>query len=248
MQAPRFLDVMIERAATRFLRRIHRLTHRMPVRLRKIERQRVVVIAPHADDESIAVGGTLAIHRRAGSDVTTLFVTNDPVAADGTWARRPEAEAAARVLGFHHRFLGFTDRHASRQEEAIAAALADAIRELRPDVVFCPFPGDHHRDHQAVSSSTGRAVAASGFSGEVWCYEVWASLWPNVAIDISDVVADKRRAIECYQSQLEYMPYADAALGLNRFRGQKVGVEHAEGLFVCAAPTFLDIARTLDVL
>jgi LmbE family N-acetylglucosaminyl deacetylase len=246
MQRPRFLNAAIDRISMRLLQRIHRFTHRMPVSLRRIERQRVVVVAPHPDDESIAVGGTLALHRRAGSDVTTLFVTNDPIAADGTWLRKPEAEAAAKVLGFQRRFLGFTDGQTSHQEDAITDALADAIRELRPDVVFCPFPGDHHRDHQAVSVSTARAVAKAGFSGEVWCYEVWANLWPNVAIDISDVIDEKRRAIECYRSQIALMPFADAALGLNRFRGLQVGMKHAEGLFVCSAPRFLDISRVLD--
>ena len=248
MPPPRFIDRLFERAATRFLRRIKRLTHRVPARLRTITRQRVVVIAPHPDDESIAVGGALALHRRAGSHVTTLFVTSDPVAADGSWLRRPEAEAAGRVLGYHPRFLGFADGHASQHEDAIAEALAAAIRELRPDAVFCPFPGDHHADHQAISSCAARAFASAGFSGEVWCYEVWSSLWPNVAIDISGVIADKRRAIECYRSQTASMPYVDAALGLNRYRGLKAHVEHAEGLFVCAVPAYREIARTLDVL
>lgn len=248
MQRIRALDPFFERTATWFLQRIHRVTHRMPVYLRTIERQRVVVVAPHADDESIAVGGTLALHRRAGSDVTTLFVTTDPIAADGTWLRKPEAEAAAKLLGFRHRYLGFTQRVASLQEEAIADAIAGAIHELRPDVVFCPFPGDHHRDHQAVSASTARAVAKARFSGEVWCYEVWSSLWPNVAIDISEVIDEKRRAIDCYQSQVAEMPYVEAALGLNRFRGLRVGVAHAEGLFVCAAPTFIEVSRSLAVV
>jgi LmbE family N-acetylglucosaminyl deacetylase len=126
--------------------------------------------------------------------------------------------------------------------------LEGALRELRPDVVICPFPGDHHRDHQAVAVSTAGAIAGSGFSGEVWCYETWSTLWPNTAIDISDVVDEKRRAIECYQSQVAHMPYADAALGLNRFRGLKVGVTHAEGIFACAAPRFLELSRTISMI
>jgi LmbE family N-acetylglucosaminyl deacetylase len=248
MKLPRFLDTVLQRSATRFLRRVHRITHRMPVRLRGIQRQRVLVVAPHADDESIAVGGTLALYRRAGADVTALFVTSDPPGADGTSPRKREAAAAAEVLGHDVRFLGFTDGQASLQEEGIAAALAEAIRELRPEIVLCPFPGDQHRDHQAVSASTAGAITRSGFSGEIWCYETWATLWPNVAIDISDVVDEKRRAIACYQTQLAHRPYVEATLGLNRFRGLKVGVTHAEGLFACSAPQFVDLSRTLGVV
>src|SRR5205807_5615866 len=77
MQRPPLLDGILERTATRFLRRIHRVTHRMPIKLRAIEKQRILVVAPHPDDEVIAVGGNLALHQRLGSEVLTLFVTLD---------------------------------------------------------------------------------------------------------------------------------------------------------------------------
>ena len=50
-----FLGDIFERTATRFLGRVHRITHRMPAKLRNIAKQRVLVIAPHPDDEVIAI-------------------------------------------------------------------------------------------------------------------------------------------------------------------------------------------------
>jgi len=132
MQRSTFLDSVFERTATRFLRRIHRVTHRMPVKLRAVEKQRVLVVAPHPDDEVIAVGGTLALDQRAGSEVLTLFVTLDAPAADGSIVRKGEAERAARLLGFEPRFLGFPDGSVSLHEPDVASAipLTDAIVEL----------------------------------------------------------------------------------------------------------------------
>src|SRR4029077_1376201 len=121
MQRPAFLDDLCERTATRFLRRIHRITHRMPVKLRAIEKQRVLVVAPHPDDEVIAVGGNLALHQRLGSEVLTLFVTLDTV------VRKGEAERVARLLGFDYRFLGFPDGLVSSHEPAVARMIAEAI-------------------------------------------------------------------------------------------------------------------------
>jgi N-acetylglucosamine malate deacetylase 1 len=245
MQRATFLDSVFERTATRFLRRIHRVTHRMPVKLRAVEKQRVLVVAPHPDDEVIAVGGTLALHQRAGSEVLTLFVTLDAPAPDGSIIRKGEAERAGRMLGFEPRFLGFPDGSVSLHEPDVAGAIADAIRSFRPDVIYCPFPGDHHRDHMSASACTGAAAAQSGYGGEVCSYEVWSNLWPNVGVDISSVVETKRAAIGCYASQIAYLPYAEGALGLNRFRGLKLGVAHAEGLFVCQARAFVEVCRTL---
>jgi hypothetical protein len=44
------------------------------------------------------------------------------------------------------------------------------------------------------------------------------------------------------------MPYIDAVLGLNRYRGLKLGVKFAEGLFACGPSTFRDLCRSLAVV
>jgi N-acetylglucosamine malate deacetylase 1 len=245
---PAFLDGILEQTAARFLRRIYRITHRMPVKLRPIARQRVLVIAPHPDDEVIAIGGALALHGRAGSQVRTLWLTMDPPGPDGSFVRRGEAERAAKFLGFEPSFVGLPDGELALHEPAAAHAIAEAIRSHRPDAIFCPFPGDHHRDHQAASAATGAAIAEAGFKGEICCYEVWSNLWPNICLDISSVAEIKRQAIECYASVVSVHPYADAALGLNRFRGLKLGVAYAEALFVCDAHTFGEMCATLAVV
>ena len=135
MQRPPLLDGVLERTATRFLRRIHRITHRMPVKLRAIEKQRVLVMAPHPDDEVIAVGGNLALHQRLGSEVLTLFVSLEtPTAPAAPVVRKGEAERVARLLGFDHRFLAFPDGSISLHEPAVTRVIADAIRSFRPDV------------------------------------------------------------------------------------------------------------------
>ena len=246
MQRPPLLDRILERTATRFLLSIHRITHRMPVKLRTIEKRRVLVVAPHPDDEVIAVGGNLALHQRLGSEVLTLFATQD--APPATLVRKCEAERVARLLGFDHRFLGFPDGSISLHEPALVRVIAQAIRSFRPEVIYCPFPGDHHRDHQSASACTGEAVAETGYEGEVWCYEVWSCLWPNIGVDISSVVNIKREAINCYASQVAYVNYVEGALGLNRFRGLKLGVDYAEALFASDPRRFVGVCRTLAVV
>jgi N-acetylglucosamine malate deacetylase 1 len=248
MKRPTFLDSVFERTATRFLRRIHRITHRMPVTLRAIQKERVLVVAPHPDDEVIAIGGSLALHQRVGSEVLTLYATLDAPASDGSILRRGEAERAAHLLGFAPRFLGFPDGSLSLHEEGMTRAIVDAIRSFRPSVIFCPFPGDHHRDHMSAAACTGAAVARSGYAGEVCCYEVWTSLWPNVGVDISSVIERKREAINCYASQVAHLHYVEGALGLNRFRGLKLEVPYAEALFACKSRAFTELCRTLAVI
>jgi N-acetylglucosamine malate deacetylase 1 len=246
MQRPLFLDNILEHTALRFLRSIHRITHRMPIKLREVEKQRVLVVAAHPDDEVIAIGGNLALHQRLGSEVLTLFVTLDAPSADV--GRKGEAERAAHLLGFDHRFLGFPDGSVSLHERAVARAIAEAIRSFRPELIYCPFPGDHHRDHQSAAACTGAAVEMTSYRREVWCYELWSCLWPNIGVDISSVIDTKRKAINCYASQVAYVDYVEGALGLNRYRGLKLSVDYVEALFACDPRTFNSACRTLAIM
>jgi LmbE family N-acetylglucosaminyl deacetylase len=236
----------------RFLARLQRVTHRMPVELRTVARSRVLVVAPHMDDAEIACGGTLVLHGRAKSALGVLYVTDSGNTDGQTLSgdelkriRRGEAEASARTLGVEIVAVGtFPDGSLSLHEEAAAAFVAETIARWKPEQIFCPFPADNHRDHQSTAAVVALALEKSGWRGEVWCYEVWSALWPNVAIDISEVQAEKTRAIGCYASQ-NGMPYADAALGLNRFRGLRVGVPAAEAFHVSSADDFRKLCGPL---
>jgi LmbE family N-acetylglucosaminyl deacetylase len=104
---------------------------RGPASLRIPGDARVLVVAPHPDDETLAVGGLIHRLARARVPVRVVFLTNGdgyPEAVSGTLrAPRPEAadyvalgalrqrEAVAAlrhlgVAGRHVRFLGFPDR------------------------------------------------------------------------------------------------------------------------------------------
>jgi len=238
--------------ARRLLTRLHRVTHRMPIELRRIERGRVLVVAPHMDDEVIGPAGTLLLHRQTGSQLGVAFVSDsagDPSqtgVASETAQRKLEAQAAAQYVGFELvHFLDYADGLLSLHETQIGSDLATLLHEWQPTTLFCPFPTDHHRDHQATAAAVTAAIRESDWHGEVWGYEVWSTLWPNTVIDISEVVEKKRAAIELHASQVANMAYVEAALGLNRYRGLRVGVPFAEAFYVCRESDFVELTEEL---
>ena len=253
MTAPAFLERLRAWSAHRFLTRLHRFGHRLPLELRAVLPARILVVAPHMDDAEIACGGTLVLHQRAGSTIGVLYTTDSGStdghalpAAEIRRVRRAEAERSAQRLGVEILAVAdFPDGRLSLHETAAAAFVADWLARWKPEKIFCPFPADNHRDHQATTAAVSLAVERTGWRGDVWCYEVWTPLWPNVAIDISKVQAEKAAAIAVYASQTNGMPYTDAALGLNRFRGLRVGVEAAEAFHVGSEKHFRELCRSL---
>jgi LmbE family N-acetylglucosaminyl deacetylase len=254
------LSVLVDRlrraVARRFFVALRRATHRLPSRLRTVAKERVLVIAPHMDDEAIPCGGTLVLHTRAGSTVHVLFTTDssglssDPAARAHLRAtRQREVKAAQAVLGYQSaESLDFPDGALVKHEPALRERLRAAIAQFAPTQILCPFPADSHGDHQATAVATAHAAAAANFGGEIWSYEVWTPLWPNACIDITSVAAEKERAIACYASQLDDRDYLSAVLGLNRYRGLRHQVPLAEAYYVCPTSEFRTLTAALDRL
>ncbi len=240
--------------ARRFLIALRRATHRLPVQLETVHRARVLVLAPHFDDESIACGGTLLLHQLAGSEVRVVFVSDssgalaDPVAAEQVRAtRRLEMKQVQSALSLASVVeLGFPDGALVRHERAIAERLAETLKTFLPEQVFCPFPVDAHADHQATALAFALATELSGWQGEVLAYEVWSTLWPNLGVDIGSVADAKARLIRLYASQMGDRDYAEAILGLNRYRGLQHGVPFAEAFHRSDAAQFRRLAACLD--
>lgn len=240
--------------ARRFLLSLKRATHRLPVQLETLRRERVLVVAPHMDDEVIACGGTLLLHRALQSDVRVVFVSDSAgpsgdatVAANLRRIRRAEMLQVRDMLALGSvEELLFADGALMRHEEAIALRLADELRTFRPDQVLCPFPADGHADHQASALAFGAATRLAGWQGAVLAYEVWSTLWPNMAVDIGAVADEKATLIRTYASQMGDRDYASAILGLNRYRGLQHRVDFAEAFHRCDAAQFRTLTACLD--
>jgi LmbE family N-acetylglucosaminyl deacetylase len=163
--------------------------------------------------------------------------------------RKAEAQAAAEFMGFERvDWLDFPEGKLSPNEAAMASQLARLIRELSPEQIFCPYVADHHRDHSAVAMALALAIGETGWEGQVWSYEVWSPLWPNVAVDITSVVDVKKKAIELYASQVAGLHYVDGTLGLNRYRALRVYVDYAEAFFVAEQDEFVAFAQVMNTL
>ncbi len=188
---------------------------------------RVLVLAPHPDDETCGLGGTLRRHRDQGDEVAVVFVTDgrngDPefrFGADLVEIRKREALAAAKALGgLQTAFLGFPDNlEASEQDlKMVAGHIEEWVGRIRPDLVYVPWVEDAHTDHRNTRLALDR-IRSPAKKFQIFEYELWAPLPADFVVDISSVVESKREAIACYPSQTAYTDYAHHILGLNAHR------------------------------
>ena len=202
--------------------------------------EKVLVIAPHPDDEAIGCGGTICLHCRRGDPVRVIFLTSGEQGAPGApgeevkSVREAEARAAGTVLGVERLdFLRLPDRGLGENLERGAERLAEVLAGQRPDLIYLPHPEEDHPDHEATLPMARMALAHLGDDRplpELRGYEVWSPMthWEWVE-EIGGVMGQKLRAVRCYRSQLRLFRYDRAVRGLNRYRGiMAAGSAYAE--------------------
>lgn len=181
--------------------------------------KRIIVFAPHPDDESIGCGGSIAKHTKSGDTVTAAFFTS------GKSGREVEARKAAKILGVSGvEFMRFKDCFLSYSEETVGK-VAKILDKAKPDLVYMPHESEGDLDHQN-SFKIVAEVLKKFYHGKptVLCYEVWTPIQtPNYYEDITDVVEDKKKAIEAHKSQVARFDFSRAFLSLNAYRGVMSG-------------------------
>lgn len=189
---------------------------------------RVLVFAPHADDESLGCGATLAALSRLGAEIRLVVVTDgrrgDPeqrAGGDPVLVRRAEVLAAANVLGLAEtRFLDLPDGELVA-DAALAQRLGEHCDALGPDWIFAPSHRDAHRDHVAVGRTLIR-VCAQRPGQRLFLYETWTPVEANRILDVSETFALKKEALALYHLPLLYVDYLGAAEGLGRYRAMQL--------------------------
>jgi len=193
---------------------------------------RILIVAPHPDDESLAAGGLIQRAVAAGARVRVLFASNGDqnpwpqrvwerrlrIGSEDGWRwgklRRGEALRALAVLGVPEaeaRFLEFPDQGFTsallRGQQPLLEAIACQLREFVPTWLVAPSPGDRHPDHSALAVMVALAVRRSDLTPEVLHYVIHqprqASGLPGEALALSAREQEvKREAILTHRSQM----------------------------------------------
>jgi LmbE family N-acetylglucosaminyl deacetylase len=183
---------------------------------------RVVVVAPHPDDELLGIGGILANAVAAHRPMAIIAVTDGTASHPGSRIWSPRRLAIARRRESRHGLarlgidggrimrLGLEDGQVSRREASLERMLRRRL--VRDDVVFTTWRDDGHPDHEAVGRATERACRANGCT--LIEVPVWTWTWSHpgdsrvpwsrackVALD-ERTVATKRAGIAAHRSQI----------------------------------------------
>ncbi|MFJ2744795.1 PIG-L deacetylase family protein [Streptomyces sp. NPDC087440] len=186
---------------------------------------RVLVVAPHPDDETLGAGGTIARMTAAGIDVHVLAVAcltqHRWGPATDSSLRREEFDAACDVLGVDRRAIAWSDSgpaldlggHLAELTRLVESGPELSLTALKPAALLIPAAGAVHQDHQAVHQAAYAAARPSG-SLRSWPRMVlgfygpedhaWSPTLPrpSAIVDITSTASVKDKALGCYRREL----------------------------------------------
>lgn len=218
---------------------------------------KILVIAPHADDEVLGCGATIAKACANGDEVYVLICTNASVGAPELFSAdiikriRTEAIEAHCVLGVKETF--FLEFPAPVLDQypryKMSNEMSAIIRKLGVDSVYIPHRGDCHKDHTIIhecamvacrplsNCKVKHVYAYETLSETEWGEPVAADFFIPVKYNTFSVEEFQKKldAMSCFKSQLYPFPASrslEAIETLAKYRGCTVSSERAEAFEV----------------
>jgi LmbE family N-acetylglucosaminyl deacetylase len=223
-------------------------------------RQKILIVAAHPDDEVLGCGGSMAKSTRDGQEVHVLILAEGATSRDKQRDRTSRTEElsllaksakrATDILGVESvELLDYPDNRMDSVDLLdLVKPVEEIIAKLKPEVVMTHHAGDlnidHQITHQAVITacrpqpghSVKRILVFEVPSATEWqSPTVGNSFVPNWFEDISKTLDLKIKALKVYESEMRKWPHArslKAVEHLARWRGATIGTEAAEAFML----------------
>jgi len=212
-------------------------------------KKRVLVVAPHPDDETLGCGGTLMRLHQQGAELAWLIVTG--ISEEYGWTaervqqRDEEIDQVAKLMGFSEVFnlqLPTTRLDTLSMQELINQ-FSVVFKAFEPEQLFLPNRSDAHTDHRVVYDAAAACTKWFRYPSirRVLAYETLSETGfgigaesvfdPNYFVDITGFLERKLHVMAVYQSELGTFPFprsVEAIRALAAVRGVASGFVAAE--------------------
>ncbi|MFC5547913.1 PIG-L deacetylase family protein [Massilia aerilata] len=193
--------------------------------LQSDQSRNILLVSAHADDEVLGCMAIINAHRDAGADINWLIAIDGRNANGGhrnameTAAHREkEALAVQASCGWNSCHWWGIPSPASDNEE-LRERFVKLLNEVKPDLIYAPFPYNHHPEHRLMARLVSELTPESV---PVRFYPIQTPLTPvfTTAVYGNDELSrDTERVLKLYQSQRFMWRSFRAALYLQKLEG-----------------------------
>ena len=214
----------------------------------------VLVVAPHADDESLGCGGTLLRHIANGDEVHWLLVTGMSEEAGFTPAQIQKRQEEIATVTQMYGFASVIEMQLPPAQldkltlGDVIGGISGAIKTLQPETIYTVYRSDAHTDHQIVFDAVASCSKTFRYPcvKKLLCFETVSEtdfsvrpedpgFRPNYFVDISAFLERKLEILAQFESEMGEFPFPrsnQAITALSQVRGAQAGVNAAEAFML----------------
>ena len=212
---------------------------------------KVLVISPHPDDETLGCGGTLIRHKKEGDEIHWLIMTSVNSSDKKIHnVKEKEIGEVSKAYSFDStsRTKFLTSQLDTVPKKEIIQVISKVFKEIQPNFLYLPFKNDIHSDHSIVFDAAASCTKSFRYPyiRRVMIYETISEtefsirpgkeqFKPNLWIDISDYIDKKIEIMSLYESEIGKEPFPRSEQNIRslaKFRGSTAGVLSAEAFIL----------------
>ena len=218
-------------------------------------RKKILILAPHADDEILGCGGFISKYSKKDHQIFVLILTNANVGAPQLFSEREirkirdEAKKANFFIGTKK--LIFENLPGLNLNNypffKITNIIDKYLEKIDPEIALIPSSNDIHDDHKIIFKAAKVSMRSNKKRNlkKILSYEVLSetewnedgkSFNPNYFLSLSRAnIENKVKAFLKYRSQVKKYPHPrskEAIFNLSKIRGSQSFFEYAEAFKV----------------
>ncbi len=216
--------------------------------------RRIIIIAPHPDDETLGCGGTILKHKDMGDEIYWLIITSMKEADEWDKDKIKIRKKEIKKVSSSYKFNGVFELEypAAKLDtvprKRIVSSIANIFKKIKPEIIYLNNRSDIHSDHGVTFESAYSCTKnfRYPFIKKILMYETLSeteftpalqetAFTPNVFVDISDYIDRKIEIMKIYKSEMLLFPLprsSENIKALSLYRGSRVAVKYAESFML----------------
>ena len=217
-----------------------------PLQVNIPKNKRVLVMAPHPDDEILGAAGLIIKAKNNNCHISIIFLTSGSL--DESRIREEEGRLVCNKIGVDNVFFLRISDGGIANIDVNKTNLQELVNKSCPDIISLPFVFDGHLDHIYTNKLISNIFIKNSKKIDFWAYQIYSSIPANVIVDITSIVEYKFNLMSMYKSQLENFDFINWNRGLNAWNSKLLESKkskYAECYFVVPFDRYIELCDEL---